>query len=146
MNQKQIQDTAKKHEPKTHHVQHAVIAFVCGGVVGVIGQLLMMGYEMWFGVDQKTATSMCIVTIILLASFATGLGIYDKVAQKCGAGLFVPITGFANSLTSCAIEGRTEGLIYGIGSNMFKLAGSVLTYGVASAFIFGTIRYVLFGG
>lgn len=146
MNQKQLKDTAKKHEPQKHCVKHAMIAFVSGGIVGMIGQLIMLGYETFLGVDQKTAISMCIVTIILLAALATGFGIYDKAAQKCGAGLFVPITGFANSLTSCALEGKTEGLIYGIGGNMFKLAGSVLTYGVASAFVFGTIRYLLFGG
>lgn len=145
MNQKQLQDTAKKHAPHQPYVKHACIAFISGGTVGIIGQLIMMGYETLLGADQKTATTMSIVTIILIASILTGIGVYDKIAQRCGAGLFVPITGFANSLTSCALEGKSEGLIYGIGGNMFKLAGSVLTYGIASAFVFGIIRFLLFG-
>ena len=89
---------------------------------------------------------MVIVTIILITAITTGFGIYDKAAQYCGAGLFIPISGFANSLTSAAMEGKSEGPIYGIGSNMFKLAGSVLTYGIASAFFFGALRFILFGG
>ena len=105
----------------------------------------MVAYQQFLGVDQTTAMSMCVVTIILIAAILTGIGVFDKAAQVCGAGLFVPITGFANSLTSCALEGKTEGFIYGIGGNMFKLAGSVLTYGIASAFVFGSIRYLLFG-
>lgn len=114
--------------------------------MGVAAQLLMMAYEQILGIDQKSAMSLCIVTIILVTSILTGFGVFDQAAQVCGAGLFVPITGFANSLTSCALEGKTEGFIYGIGGNMFKLAGSVLTYGIASAFVFGSIRYLLFGG
>ena len=140
-----MKETAKKHVPSNHAGQHAVVAFLSGGALGVVAQILMLSYEQMLGVDQKTAMSMCIVTIILVTSILTGFGVYDKAAQVCGAGLFVPITGFANSLTSCALEGKTEGFIYGIGGNMFKLAGSVLTYGIASAFVFGSIRYLLFG-
>lgn len=146
MNQKQLKETAKKHEPQKHAMQHALTAFISGGAMGVAAQLLMLAYEQILGIDQKSAMSLCIVTIILVTSILTGFGVFDRAAQICGAGLFVPITGFANSLTSCALEGKTEGFIYGIGGNMFKLAGSVLTYGIASAFVFGSIRYLLFGG
>lgn len=145
MNQKQLKETAKKHEPQKHAERHAVTAFLSGGALGAVGQLIMVAYQQFLGVDQTTAMSMCVVTIILIAAILTGIGVFDKAAQVCGAGLFVPITGFANSLTSCALEGKTEGFIYGIGGNMFKLAGSVLTYGIASAFVFGSIRYLLFG-
>ena len=84
--------------------------------------------------------------LMLIAALMSGLGRYDGLAQKCGAGMFIPICGFANSLVSSALEGKSEGLVYGIGSGMFRLAGTVLTYGVVSAVIFGAIRYLLFGG
>lgn len=146
MDQKRLQDTAKAHVPKTHKGRNALIAFISGGVIGVVGQVLCDVYMQLMNIDQKTALPFVIVTIILVTAIATGFGIYDKAAQYCGAGLFVPISGFSNSLTASAMEGKSEGLIYGIGSNMFKLAGSVLTYGIASAFFFGALRYLLFGG
>ena len=84
-----------------------------------------------------------LVTIIFVSALLTGLGLFDKLAQIFGAGTFVPISGFSNSLTSAALESKAEGLIYGIGSNMFKLAGSVITYGIVSAYILGIIRYFI---
>ncbi|NBJ63669.1 SpoVA/SpoVAEb family sporulation membrane protein [bacterium c-19] len=146
MDQKRLQDTAKAHVPKTHKGKNALVAFISGGVIGAIGQGLCYVYMQSFEIDKETALPMVIVTIILITAITTGFGIYDKAAQYCGAGLFIPISGFANSLTSAAMEGKSEGPIYGIGSNMFKLAGSVLTYGIASAFFFGALRYLLFGG
>ncbi len=146
MDQKRLQDTAKAHVPKTHKGKNALVAFISGGVIGAIGQGLCYVYMQSFEIDKETALPMGIVTIILITAITTGFGIYDKAAQYCGAGLFIPISGFANSLTSAAMEGKSEGPIYGIGSNMFKLAGSVLTYGIASAFFFGALRYLLFGG
>lgn len=146
MDQKRLQDTAKAHVPKTHKGKNALIAFVSGGAVGAVGQGLCYIYMQAFAIDQKNALPMVIVTIILITAIATGLGIYDKAGQYCGAGLFIPISGFANSLTSSAMEGKSEGPIYGIGANMFKLAGCVLTYGIASAFFFGALRFLLFGG
>ena len=84
-----------------------------------------------------------VMVIVFAAALLTGLGIYDKLAQICGAGLFIPISGFANSLTACAMEGRSEGPIYGIGSTMFKLAGSVLTYGIVAAYTLGIVRWAV---
>lgn len=146
MDKKKLQDTAKKHVPKQTKGRNAIVAFLCGGVIGAVGQLLLYGYMEVFSMNEKEALPVVIVTIILLTALATGFGIYDKAAQYFGAGLFIPISGFANSLTSAALEAKTEGLIYGIGSNMFKLAGSVLTYGIVAAFFFGTLRYLFFGG
>ncbi|MGX8851564.1 SpoVA/SpoVAEb family sporulation membrane protein [Amedibacillus sp. YH-ame10] len=145
MNNKNIKDTAMKHAPKSHKLKNTLVAFVSGGTLAIAAQLLFLVYNEVLNVDKDSAVSMTIVTIIIIASLLTGLGLYDKAAQTCGAGLFVPISGFANSLTSCALEGKSEGLIYGIGGNMFKLAGSVLTYGISSAFVFGMIRFLLFG-
>ena len=96
--------------------------------------------------EKDMAISISVVSIVVLSAVLTGLGVFDKLAQYCGAGLFVPISGFANALTSCAMEGKSEGLIFGIGSNMFKLAGSVLTYGICAAVLFGMLRYLVMGG
>ncbi len=145
MDQKQIKDTAKKHTPKHNKLRNVIVAFLCGGVFAIIGQALLHVYMNMLSMDEKEALSLMIVTFIFVTSVCTGLGIYDKFAQFFGAGMFIPISGFANSLTSSALECRSEGPIYGIGSNMFKLAGSVITYGIVSAFVFGAIRFLLFG-
>ena len=113
--------------------------------MGLIGQTLLQVYGT-LGFAKEAALSLMVVTVIFVTALLTGIGVYDTIAQKCGAGLFIPISGFANSLTSSAMEGRSEGPIYGIGSNMFKLAGSVITYGIVSAFLFGSIRFLMFGG
>lgn len=145
MDKKYIQDTALKHAPTKYKWKHAGIAFLSGGTLAVIVQAFMLFLVKFMHVHTNTAISISIVSVILITAIATGIGVYDKLAQRCGAGLFIPITGFANSLTSCALEGKSEGFIYGIGGMMFKLAGSVLTYGITAAFVFGMIRYLLFG-
>ena len=96
--------------------------------------------------DHDQALAMMSVSVMLIAALISGLGRYDGLAQKCGAGMCIPICGFANSLTSSALEGKSEGWIHGIGTGMFKLAGSVLTYGIVSAVIFASLRYIFFGG
>lgn len=146
MDEKKIKDTAKQHVPKQTKGRNAMSAFISGGIMGLIGQILLVLYTDMLGFEKSSALSLTVVTVIFVTSLLTGFGVYDRIAQKCGAGLFVPISGFANSLTSCAMEGRSEGPIYGLGSNMFKLAGSVITYGIVSACIFGSIRYLMFGG
>ena len=107
MDQKRLQDTAKAHVPKTHKGKNALVAFISGGVIGAIGQGLCYVYMQSFEIDKETALPMVIVTIILITAITTGFGIYDKAAQYCGAGLFIPISGFANSLTSAAMEGKS---------------------------------------
>ena len=145
MNDKMLKDTAKKHVPKQTKGKNACIAFISGGIMGLIGQTLLQVYGT-LGFEKEAALSLMVVTVIFVTALLTGIGVYDTIAQKCGAGLFIPISGFANSLTSSAMEGRSEGPIYGIGSNMVKLAGSVITYGIVSAFLFGSIRFLMFGG
>ena len=93
--------------------------------------------------SDENAVTITIFIFIFSAALLTGLGVYDKIAKNAGAGLFVPITGFSNALTSSALECKHEGLIYGIGSNMFKLAGSVITYGIVSAILLSLITYGL---
>jgi stage V sporulation protein AC len=87
-----------------------------------------------------------IITLIFIASLFTAIGFFDNLVMFARAGLIVPITGFAHSMTSAAIEYRKEGLVTGIGANIFKLTGTVILYGVVAAYVFGIIRYLVFGG
>ena len=109
----------------------------------MIGQGLLDFYMTIFDIKEKEATPMMIITIVLAAAILTGLGIYDRIGKKAGAGTFIPITGFSNSMTSSALEAKSEGLVTGIGANMFKLGGTVITFGIVASFILGGIRYVI---
>ena len=143
MNKQRFNDIVKKTEDKKDKLGRAIVAFVSGGIVAIIGQLFFYFYNAILNVNEKDSLTLMLVTIIFITALLTGIGIFDKIAQKCGAGTFIPISGFANALTSSALESKSEGLIYGIGSNMFKLAGSVITYGIVSAYILGILRYVV---
>ena len=138
----QIERSVAKKAPGKAKLKNLVMAFVWGGCIGLIGQLVLEGFMKALNLSQQQATGPTLMTFIITASVLTGLGVYDRLGQHAGAGLFIPITGFSNSLTSCALESKSEGLIYGIGSNMFKLAGSVLTYGIVTAYVVGFIRMV----
>ena len=144
MNKQRFNDIVEKTKDKKDKVGSALVAFVSGGMVAVIGQLFFDFYSIILNVNEKNSLTLMLVTIIFIAALLTGIGVFDKLAQKCGAGTFIPISGFANALTSSALESKSEGLIYGIGSNMFKLAGSVITYGIVSAYILGILRYIIF--
>ena len=126
-----------------HNLKNIGIAFLSGGFIGMIGQGFLYVYLDVLKMNVETSQTLMIMTMIALAAILTGFGIFDKLGQICGAGTFIPITGFANALVSCAMEGRSEGPIFGVGSNMFKLAGSVIVYGVTSAVIVAFVRYWL---
>lgn len=141
MNHKQYHEYSNQHHVKENPWKKVFIAFIFGGLLSIVGQLLFDVFLLYFSIDN--ATILVTLSFIFTAALLTGLGIYDKIAKIAGAGLFIPITGFSNSLTSSAIECKNEGLIYGIGSNMFKLAGSVITYGIVSAITLSAITYVV---
>ena len=130
-------------EESNNKTKRVILAFIGGAIIAFVGQLLYDLYFFVFNINEKDSLSLMLVSIIFISALLTGLGIFDKLGQIFGAGTFVPISGFSNSLTSAALESRAEGLIYGIGSNMFKLAGSVITYGIVSAYLFGLIRYFI---
>ena len=134
---------AESLKPKKTVLKHCIYAFFYGGAIGVIGQFFLELYMNIFEIDQQEATPMMIITIVLIAAILTGLGIYDRLGKKAGAGTFIPITGFANSMTSSALEAKSEGLVTGIGANMFKLGGTVITFGIVASFVLGGIRYVI---
>ena len=135
---------ADLHKPNEDRINNAIIAFFSGGFIGLLGELLIEIFE-GFGVDRVTSGTYMIVLFIFLASLFTALGFFDKLVNIFKCGLLIPITGFAHSMTSSSLDYKREGPIYGIGSNMFKLAGSVILYGIVSSCFFGIIRYFIGG-
>jgi stage V sporulation protein AC len=110
----------------------------------LLGQGIQTVFVRFFGFNDKTAADPTVAILILLAAVLTGFGIFDKIAQWAGAGTAVPVTGFANSIVSAALEHKSEGYVLGVGGNMFKLAGSVIVFGVVAAFFIGLLK-TLFG-
>ncbi len=145
MDKKRYKDLVTKHTPKEAKLLNVMKAFIIGGSMGILGQFLIDVYS-FYGVPQKEAGTYMIITLIFIASLFTAIGFFDRVVGWAKAGLIVPITGFAHAMMSSTLEYRREGLVTGIGSNMFKLSGSVILYGVVSAYVFGLIRLLLFGG
>ena len=146
MTNKKYEKLVKKHTPKENKLKYAITAFLVGGSIGTLGELLIRIYIMIFNTSRHQASTYMIITFIFFASLFTALGFFDKLVTKFKCGLLIPITGFAHSMTSAALDYRKEGPIYGIGSNMFKLAGSVILYGVVSAWFFGMVRFFIGGG
>lgn len=122
--------------------KNALKAFLVGGLISLIGQGFLDLYIKVLKLDKSISNSLMSITLVFIASLLTGLGIFDKIGQFAGAGTFIPITGFSNSLTASALESKSEGLVLGIMMNMFKLAGSVIVAGAISAFIAGSIVYL----
>lgn len=146
MEKTRYKEIVKKYTPKENRLFNGFIAFITGGIVGMIGQGLITFYVRLLDVSTKEATSYMIITLIFIGCLLTCLGFFDKWVHFCKAGLFVPITGFAHAMMSATLDYKKEGLVTGIGANMFKLTGSVIVFGVVSAYIFGLIRFLLFGG
>ncbi|NGQ97238.1 stage V sporulation protein AC [Brevibacillus sp. SYP-B805] len=140
--QLQYQELAKRHEPPRPLARNFLRAFLVGGVICIIGQAIQEIFIRFFHFTEKTASNPTVAVLILLSVLLTGFGVYDRIAQWAGAGTSVPVTGFANSIASAAIEHRSEGYVLGVGSNMFKLAGSVIVFGVFSAFVIGVIKAI----
>ena len=117
-------------------------AFVFGGLICVLGQSLTDMYKA-FGLEQKSASLACSVTLIFLSAFLTALGWYEKLATHAGAGTLVPITGFANSVAAPALEFKTEGWILGLGAKIFIISGPVILYGTLASVVCGLIYYFM---
>lgn len=139
----EYQQIAKQAEPKRHLLRNCLRAFLVGGLICVIGQLVQTGFVEWFGFDKKDAGNPTVAIMILLSVLLTGFGVYDKIAQWAGAGSAVPVTGFANAMASSAIEHRSEGFVLGVGGKMFKVAGPVIVWGTVAAFAVAIV-YLIF--
>ena len=137
MDRTQYKKYAAAHAPKSPIVKDCLRAFFVGGLICCFGELLITLYQKWLTLPKDTAASLCSVTLVFLAVLLTALGIFDKIAKFAGAGTLVPITGFANSVASPAIDSRSEGLILGVGAKIFTVCGPVLLYGTLSGILYG---------
>lgn len=146
MDKNKYKNIVDKHTPKENILYNALIAFIIGGIMGIIGQGLVDVYSYFFDISTNDAAVLMIVTLVFFGCFLTCLGFFDKMVNFAKCGLIIPITGFAHAMMSAALEYRKEGLVTGIGANMFKLAGSVIVFGVVGAYFFGLIRLVILGG
>ncbi len=146
MNNEEYNEFIKKYIPKPSKIKNALITFIAGGLIGLSSEILLEIYELNLKLPRKESGVLVILTLITIASILTALGIFDILVTKLKSALIIPITGFAHSMTSAAIEYRTEGLVLGIGANIFKLAGTVILYGTVAVYFFGLIRLLLIGG
>lgn len=138
---KDYQKLSDKMAKKSPIVKDCLYSFIIGGAICALGESLSQLYK-GFGMEEKTASSLVAISLILLSAILTALGVYDKIAKYGGAGTLVPITGFANSIVSPAMEFVPEGWILGVGVKIFSIAGPVLAYGGLTSFISGIIYYV----
>lgn len=146
MEKQEYQELVQKYTPKPKAFVNAIVTFVFGGILGVCSEVLLELYQFWFHLPRKESGVVVILTLIVVASVLTALGVFDILVTKLKSALIIPITGFAHSITSAALEYRTEGLILGIGANIFKLAGTVVLYGVVAVYFFGVVRLLVVGG
>ncbi len=145
MDKEEYKKLVKEKYPKEKRVKNALIAFLVGGLIGLGGQILSRLLVLTFGISKMMSYSVVCLVIIFLAALFTGLGFFDEWVIKTKCGLIIPTTGFAHSITSCALEYKKDGMITGLGANFFKLAGSVILYGIISAFFLCIIRVVFYG-
>lgn len=139
-------DIVDKHTPREDRLKNAIVTFLAGGVFGAFAEFLLRCYMMWFSLPRKESGVIVTLTLVVVASVLTALGVFDVCVAKLKSALIIPITGFAHSMTAAALEYRKEGLVLGIGANIFKLAGTVILYGIVSVYIFGIIRMLVMGG
>ena len=135
-------EMTKKASPPSPKVKDFIWAYIVGGAICVIGQLLNELYTS-MGLSERVVKMAVPVSLILIAALLTGFGLFDKIAKRAGAGTLVPITGFANAVVSPAIEFKNEGYILGVGAKIFTIAGPVILYGIFSSWVLGIIYFIL---
>jgi len=140
--QQEYQEMTQKASPPSPIWKNLPRAFLVGGLICCIGQGLTVLYSKVFGLEQTQAKSAASVTLILIAAVLTALGWFAPIARFAGAGTLVPITGFANSMVSPAMEFKSEGYIFGVGAKLFTIAGPVLVYGISASVIYGVIYWI----
>ena len=140
MTEKQYGKLVEEYCPKSPMWRDCLWAFAVGGAICCLGQGLMNLYGKWL--DKDTAATAASMTLVALSALLTGLSLYDNLAKHAGAGTLVPITGFANSIASPAVEFKTEGFIQGVGAKMFTIAGPVIVYGVSASVVYGLIYWI----
>ena len=141
MTEKQYSKLVDELSPKSPMGWDCVAAFVIGGAICTLGQVLINLYTQ-FGMEKQDASTAASMSLVVLSALFTGLSLYDNLAKYAGAGTLVPITGFANSIAAPAVEFKTEGFILGVGAKMFTIAGPVIVYGVSASVVYGLIYWI----
>ena len=141
MTQKQYEKMVKDMSPKSPTGKNCLKAFLAGGLICALGQALINLYS-FFGLETDNASAAASMTLVALSAMFTGLSLYDNLAKHAGAGTLVPITGFANAVSSAAVEFKTEGFILGVGAKMFTIAGPVIVYGTVASVVYGLIYWI----
>lgn len=142
MTAKEYSEYVENKAQKSPILKNMLLAFLVGGLICVIGQVIT-NIAMYYGIEQKDAATISTVALIFLGAFLTGINLYSKIGKYAGAGSVVPITGFSNSIVAPAIEYKSEGYVLGLGSNMFKVAGPVLVYGITTSVVVGFIYWLI---
>ena len=140
----QYSQMVKKATPKSPTFKNCSIAFLVGGSICTLGEILKKFY-IFIGADKDSAAAFVSISLILLSAILTSLGVYDKIAKHAGAGTLVAITGFANSMVSPAMEFHSEGLVLGVGTKIFSISGPVILYGTAAGVLYGWVYWIIKG-
>ena len=141
MTEREYGKLVKSMAPPSPIVKDCIWAFLVGGGICTLGQLIMNGY-LALGLEKTDASTAMSMTLVALSALFTGLSLYDNLAKHAGAGTLVPITGFANAVAAPAVEFKTEGFILGVGAKMFTIAGPVIVYGVSASVVYGLIYWI----
>ena len=142
MTPQEYQQYVKQKAPKSPLLKDTVLAFVVGGAICVVGQLIQNGWTA-AGLEEKTAGTATSCTLVFLSALLTGLNLYNKLARFGGAGTLVPITGFANAVVSPAMDFRSEGFVTGMAAKMFLIAGPVIVFGTVASVVYGVVLQLL---
>ncbi len=142
MTNEEYQKYVDKKTPNSTLLKDVVLAFLVGGLICIVGQLIFDGYSR-LDMPEDIARMGTSATLIFLGAFLTGIGIYDRIAKFAGAGTIVPITGFSNSIVSPAMEFKSEGMVLGLAAKMFVIAGPVLVYGIIASVLAGVVYFIL---
>ncbi len=138
---KQYEKHARRHAPRSPVLRNSFAAFWVGGLICLLGELLGELYR-YLGVNERSAGVLVTVSLIFLSALLTALGVFDRIARYAGAGTLVPVTGFANSVVSPAIDTKSEGLVLGVGAKIFTVAGPVLLFGILSGAVYGIVYWL----
>lgn len=139
---KSYKEFAKQHAKKSPILKNCLCAFLIGGLICTLGEALYQIYSLQLMMEETNASALVSISLIFASALLTGIGVFDNIAKVAGAGTLVPITGFANSVVSPAIDTKAEGFILGVGAKMFTIAGPVIVYGTVASVIYGFIYWL----
>ena len=142
LNKEEYKREVKRSAKKSPILKNSALAFLFGGGICVFGQVLFDIYSNVTSYEKDDAMALVTITVVFIAAFLTGIGVFDDIAKYAGAGTLVPVTGFANSVVSPAIDTKAEGLVLGVGAKIFTVAGPVILYAVLSGAVYGVILWV----